>query len=64
MSQRLGEHVIIVCMISAVGLFIGNTIGGLFAGLPFMVIAGVLCRRHMDLFVGKEDSPKDRKTHP
>lgn len=64
MSQRRVDHIIIVCIISSVGLFVGNTIGGLFAGLPFMIIAGVLCHRHIEFFSSEARSPKGRKGRP
>lgn len=51
MSQRIVDHVFIVCVMAALGLFIGSTMAGLFGGLPLMVIAGVLSHRHMDMFL-------------
>lgn len=48
MSQKKVDHVFIVTVLSLGGLTVGNVIGGLFGGIPLMIIAGLLAHRHID----------------
>lgn len=53
MNQKTVDHVFIVTVVSFCGLFIGNTIGGLFGGIPLMAISGVLAYKHRNLIRGE-----------
>lgn len=50
-NSKAVEHVIIVIIISAVGLMVGGIVGGMLGGVTLMIIAGIICHRHIDWFI-------------